>query len=110
MLSGISNSFQEKLQAKISEISSSSDIYVLSDKPEKAYSMYPEAYDKLIMKELLSNYKLANARDLDNINESQLELVCELDLLDRTRHNSLRTLIVLWRNINPILHLNNQLG
>lgn len=101
-ISRFSHPLQGKLQAKISETSSSLDIYVLSDKTGNVYSMATETYDNLINKELFSNYKLFNARAVDDINESHLELVSELDMLHRTKLHSPKLPHCLMKDHKPI--------
>lgn len=53
------------------------------DKTGNMYSMATNIYNDLIIKELNFNYKHAKRNALDEINEFHLEIVSELDLLER---------------------------
>jgi len=77
------NKFQDQLQRDIRKINSSTKAFIPANKTTNFYEVDKTTYDKLLMDNLTSSYKKANANTFRSINNEAKNIATNLPIDDR---------------------------
>ena len=77
------NVFQQHIKQDVMRINSENRPHIKGDKSSFYYIIEAEQYNKLVDKEIHKEYKIASDKVIENIDNSQKQIVKDLDLSDR---------------------------
>ena len=83
MFKHLSNRFQSKLKADISNIKKSKEIIVSADKTNNLYKVNKETYSNLLLNNITQEYKKIHTDEITNANKEASNIAKKLNLDDR---------------------------